>query len=274
MRMWILPITSLLVLTVGCSGHSSTPTSSSEISGSYEFAVTSNVTGGTTLVEANMAGMGNQSSATGPNQVQVLTLEKKNWYVNGICAGPAPGQNSVDAGVSGSNVALMFNQGGNALPGQGVLTGTMITGNYLVTDSNCPDLVGTSFPPGSDSGGIVGNQVPDLAGTFSGPLSLNDGTNNAALMLSEGADNALTVSAQLRGPINNGTFTFTGSAVGNIMFVSGSVNGQSLSWFGYYDRTGTYTGTPFSMLVFDYNTQTKLGLLLSQLPISSKLQTN
>jgi hypothetical protein len=110
----------------------------------------------------------------------------------------------------------------------------------------------------------VGNQVPDLAGTFSGTLTLINGTHNAALALTEGTNQTLTVSAQLNGPADNGTFPLTGSAVGNIMFVSGSVNGQMLSLFGYFDRAGMYTGVPDSMLVFDYNTLAEIGVLVSE----------
>lgn len=263
MRICTITLVVLLILTIACSGGNGVPMGSS-VSGAYEFVVTSNVTGGVTLVEANLAASGNQISATGPTQVQILTFEKKNWYVNGVCAGATPGQNSVAAGLSGSNVALTFNEGGNALAGQGVLTGSEITGNYSVTDSTCPDLVGVSFPPGSDSGGFVGNQVPNLAGTLSGTLNLPDGTDNVAFTLTEGANNALTVSAQVTGVADNGTFALTGSAIGNVMFVSGTINGQPLSLFGYYDKAGTYTGMTNSLLVFDYSTQAKLGLLIEQ----------
>jgi len=261
MRIWTVALTLPLVFTMSCSGHSGTP-SSSEVSGAYEFVVSSNVTGGTTLVEANLAASGTQSSATGPNQVQVLTLQKKNWYVNGICPGDTPGQNGVAASTDGSDISITFNEGGALLPGQGVLTGTTITGNYSISGSSCPVLTGgVGVPPGSDSGGFVGNLVPDLAGTFSGYLNLNDGTDNAAFTLTEGNNYALTVVAVLTGPVNNGTFTLTGSAVGNVMFVSGSVNGQTLSLLGYFDRTGAYTGMTNSMLVFDYDTTTEIGLL-------------
>jgi hypothetical protein len=227
--------------------------------------VTSNVTGGTTLVEANMVSNGNQSAASGPAQVQILTLQSKIWYVNGVCPGETPGQNSVTASVNGGNTGLTFNEGGNALPGQGVLIGTTITGNYSVTGSKCPILIdNTNYPSGYDSGGFVGNQVPDLGGTFSGSLNLADGTFNTAFTLMENADHTLTVSAQLTGLVSSGTFPFTGSAVGNVMFVSGSVNGQTLSLFGYFDRTGQFTGTPNSMLVFNYETLSTVGLLIAQ----------
>lgn len=250
-------------LSISCSGHSSL--TSPSISGSYEFAVTSNVTGGVTLVEANLAASGAQSAANGANQVQILTLENKIWYVNGSCVGSTPGQNSVSTSASGNNVALEFNEGGNAWSGQGTLAGTTINANYAVTDSSCPDLIGSlQYPRGTDQGGIVGNQVQALTGTFSGSLNLPNGTDDAALTLTENPDYSLTVSAVLTGPVDNGTFTLTGMAIGNVMFVSGSVSGHSVSLFGYFDRAGTYTKLPNSILVFDYVTGATDGLLLGR----------
>ena len=254
-------LAALLVLTVACS--SSNKLTNPPVSGAYEFVVTSNVTGGVTLVEANLAANGNQSGASGPTEVQVLTFEKKTWYINGICPGAEPGQNSVAASLGGNNLALTFNVGGYAFGGPAVLTGATVNGNYSVTGSTCPDLIGViGFPPGTDSGGFVGNQVPKLAGTFSGTLNLPSGTDNAALTLTEAPDQTLTVSAALTGPADNGTFVFTGTAVGNVMFVSGSVNGQALSLFGYFDRAGAFTKMPNSMLVFDYGTLNQIGLLV------------
>ncbi len=262
MKVWIVPLALLLVLTVGCGGSSGTQTTSSQISGAYEFVVSSNITGSTTVVEANMAANGTQSNASGPDQVQVLTLEKKNWYVNGICPGATPGQNSVTADLNDSNISLTLDDGGNSLPVQGVLAGATISGNYSVTGSSCPNLTGLlGYTPGSDSGGVVGNQVPDLAGTFSGTLNLPNGTDNVALTLAEDSGtHVLTVSGQFTGPVDNGPFTLTGSAVGNVMFVSGSVNGP-LSLFGYFDKTGSLTGVSNSMMVFDYANLNTAGLL-------------
>lgn len=266
MRVRTILLAALPVLMVACSG--SNKLTNPTVSGSYEFAVTSNVTGGVTLVEANLAANGGQSSAGGPSQVQILTLEKKVWYVNGVCPGATPGQNSVAATVSGNNIGLTFNEGGNETPGQGTVTGTTVAGNYSISGSTCPDLQGlqsvTGFPPGVDSGGFVGNPVPKLAGTFAGTLNLPDGADDAALTLTENPDQTLTVSAQLTGPVDNGTFTFTGSAVGNVMFVSGSVNGNTLNLLGYFDRVGAFTKIPNSLLVFDYDTQVNAGLLIEQ----------
>jgi hypothetical protein len=265
MRACIASLTLLLALTVGCGGGGSAPTSNAAISGPYEFVVTSNVTGGTTLVEANLTPDGNKSSANGPSQAQILTFENKTWYVNGICAGTDPGQNSVTASVSNNGISLTFDEGGNALSGQGVVTGSAVAANYSITDSKCPDLVGiVGYPAGTDSGGITGNPVPDLGGTFAGSLTLPDGTYNAALGLTEAADHSLAVNANLNGPGGNGNSTLSGSAVGNVMFVSGTVNGKPLTLFGYFDSTGRFTGFPKSMLVFNYDTFANAGVLIEE----------
>ena len=267
MKIRAIFLTLLLVLTMACSG--SNKLTNSALNGAYEFVVTSNVTGGVTLVEANLSPNpnGSQSSASGPSQVQILTLEKKLWYVNGVCPGSTPGQNALGTNVLGSNFAASFNEGGYNFGGTGTITGSSIAGNYSVTGSTCPDLaneVQLGYPAGTDQGGFVGNPVPALAGTFSGTLNLPSGVDNAALTLTENADSSLTVSAQLIGPVDNGTFPLSGSAVGNVMFVSGSVSGQNLSLFGYFDKVGAYTGIPNSLLVFDYGTLSQTGLLLAQ----------
>jgi hypothetical protein len=264
MRIWsALAIASLWSFSLGCGGSSNVQTSSSEVSGAYEFVITSNVTGSTTLVETNFVAHGNQSTASGTSQAQILSLVNKNWYVNGACFGATPGQNSVSATLSGGNVALMFDEGGDNFAGQGTLTGSTIVGNYAIVGSTCPILSGIiGVPSGTDSGGFTGSQVPPLAGTFSGPLNLIGGTDDAALTLTETANGALSVKAALNGPVANGTFTLTGSAVGNIMFASGSLNGKSVTWFGYFDQAGRYAGFPNSLLVFDYDTLVQDGLLI------------
>lgn len=254
----------LTALTVGCSGKSSL-TSNGSISGAYDFLVTSNVTGAMTLVEANFSANGSQSTAAGPTQVQILTLEKKIWYINGSCPGNTPGQNSLAATPNGENIGVTFNEGGNAFGGQAVLTGSTINGSYSVSGSSCPDLVGVIgiYPPGYDQGAFVGNPVAALTGTFVGPLDNSSGTDNASFKLSENPDQSLTVTAQLTG-VDNGTFTLTGTAIGNSMFVNGPVSGANISLLAYYDRQGVFSGYPGSLLVFNYATQAKVGVLLSQ----------
>jgi len=250
MKTWSLVSMGLaLAFTFGCGSGSSGGTASSGgnasgsgISGAYEFVATSSSTGDVTLIEADISANGSQSSASGPSQVQTATYNNGTWYVNGVCSSPSPGQNSVSAAVSGSSITITFNEGGNTFTGKGTLTGTSISGTYSGSNSNC-----------SDSGTFTGSVVPNLAGTFSGNLNFPGGSDNVVATLTEGSNYSLMVQATLSGT-DNGTFTFSGSAVGNVMFVSGSINGSAFSLFGYFDSTGRFTGTASSIAVFDYNT--------------------
>jgi hypothetical protein len=267
--LWLRTLSLVLAAcALGC-GNGHNRLSSGAVSGAYEFVITSNVTGGVTLVETNLSASGNQMTASGPANIQVLTLEKKIWYVNGVCTGSTPGENSISASLNGNNVDVMFNEGGYQLPALGVIIGTQMTGNYSISGSSCPDLTGSPstippIPPGVDQGGFIGNEVPNLTGTFSGTLNLPDGTDNASVTLAESSDTSLTATVALTGAVDNGTFNFTGSAVGNVMFVTGTVNQQTLNLFGYFDRSGIYTGFPNSLLIFNYSRLSNAGLLLGQ----------
>ena len=104
----------------------------------------------------------------------------------------------------------------------------------------------------SDTGTFTGTQVPNLGGTFSGTLNFPSGADHVTATLTEGSNHSLTVQTTLTGA-DNGSFTFSGTAVANVMFVSGSINGNAFSLFGYFDSSGTYNGTPNSIAVFDDN---------------------
>jgi len=235
------------------SGSSGSGTGSGGIAGSYEFVATSNQTlGSTTLIEANLTANGSNSSASGANQVQTATYLNDVWYVNGACPSSSEGQNSVSGLMSGNSITLTFNEGGNVFTGQGTVTGTTVTGTYSGSNANC-----------SDAGSFTGTLVPSLSGTLSGTLFFSYGLDNVTATLTEGSGNALTFQTTLSGA-DNGNFTFSGTAVANVMFVSGSVGGNSFSLFGYFDKTGAYTGVPNSIAVFDYQTLDYLGLLENQ----------
>ena len=231
--------TLVVLFTVGCGGGSS---GAGSISGPYEFVATSNTTSGwTTLIEANLSANGAQTSATGLNQVQTATRLNGVWYVNGDgqCPYSLPGQNSVQGTVSGSDITLTFNEGGNVFTGEGIVSGSSISGTYSGGNSDC-----------SDSGTFTGTKVPNLAGTFTGALNFPSGADQVTATLTESSGDLLTVQTTLSGA-DNGVFTFSGSAVGNVMFVSGMVNGNQFSLFGYFDSSGVYNGTADSIQVFD-----------------------
>lgn len=255
-----------LLFTIGCGGGSSSsssggssnnPGSSQGISGVWEFVATSTL-GSTTLIEADISANGSQSSASGPNEVQTATYSNGLWYVNGACSSASPGQNSVSGTVTGNSISVTFNEGGNIFTGQGTVSGTTISGSYSGTSPDC-----------SSSGTFTGTQVPNLSGTFSGTLGFPSGSDQVTATLTESSSYSLTVQTTLSGA-DNGNFVFSGSAVANVMFVSGSVNGKAFSLFGYFDRSGQFTGTPNSIAVFDYNTLAYVGLLT----VSAPPQTN
>jgi hypothetical protein len=258
---WV-PIVSILVLAIGCGGGSSTNGNNNSgspqgISGAYEFVAKSNTTNGaTTLIEADLSANGAQSSASGSSQVQTATNVNGTWFVNGDCSSPSPGQNSITGTVTGSNITLTFNEGGNVFTGQGTVSGSAVSGTYSGSNPNC-----------SDSGTFTGTQVANLAGTFSGTLNFPSGQDQVTATLTEGSGNSLTVQTTLVGA-DNGNFIFSGSAVANVLFVSGSVNGNPFALFGYFDSSGIYTGTPNSIDVFDDNlvngVYANYGLLVKQ----------
>lgn len=267
MRIPTVALASVLFLSLGCGGGSSSLTSTGPgVTGAYEFVVTSDINGSTTLIETNLAGGGMSSSASGPTQVQILSKQNDVWYLNGICPGATPGKNSVSTSVSGNNVALTFNEGGDTFTGQGNLTGSTVTASYSISNSTCPVLINlnTGEPAGFDEGGISGNLVSPLSGTFSGVLNLPNGTDNADLTLTASSNGTLTVQAKLTGMIDNGNYTFSGSAIANAMVASASINGKPLSLFGYYDRDGSITGSVNSLLLFNYDTLENAGLLFGQ----------
>jgi hypothetical protein len=234
------------------SGSGSTSTPASAISGSWEFVARSSVDGSTTLIETNLTATGSEITASGPSQVQTATYFDGTWYVNGACPSPTPGQNTVSGTASGSSISMTFNEGGNIFTGQGTVTGTAISGSYSGTSAQC-----------SDSGTFSGAVVPALAGTYVGTLTFPTGVDSVVATFTEGSGYSLTVQTALTGA-DNGSFTFSGSAVANVAFVSGTLDGSTFSLFGYFDSAGTYTGVPNSIAVFDYDTLLYEGLLSKQ----------
>lgn len=52
---------------------------------------------------------------------------------------------------------------------------------------------------------------------------------------------------------DNGEVPLAVSAIGNTVLISGTIFGQSVSLFGYYDQTGQYNGVKNSIEVIDVN---------------------
>jgi len=98
----------------------------------------------------------------------------------------------------------------------------------------------------SDPGGtITGTQVAKLSGTYAGqmcPLASatcsnpqQDFTDTVTATVAEKSVNTLTLSLALQGT-DNTTFTMTGSATGNAFSVTGTFQGQTITYLGYYEQ--------------------------------------
>jgi len=115
------------------------------------------------------------------HQVQTATYVNGLWYVNGGCSSSSPGQNSVTGTVSGSNISLTFNEGGNVFTGQGTVSGTTVSGSY----SETARLHGLRH--------VYGNRSAGPRRDVLGDANFNLGSTQATATLTEGTGNSLTV---------------------------------------------------------------------------------
>jgi hypothetical protein len=241
-------------------GSATTPPNppQNNFAGAWEFVLTSSVypTGGgnTTLVEAIVTQNGSAISASG-QQVQVIGLISgavypANFVINGNCAQPTPGTNSLSGTVSSQNgkptaISLAFNEGGVNYAASAVVNsdGTIV-GTY----------VGGSGPCANDAGVLVGYGVAALSGTYVGVLSVPD-SDAVTANLVEAKNYSLTVKGIPNVSLN-------GTVVGNAAFASGTINGTSLSLLTFFDPAGTFTGlTGPTLSVFDAKTLAFYGAL-------------
>jgi hypothetical protein len=100
--------------------------------------------------------------------------------------------------------------------------GKSMAGTYLFSSGSCPD-----------SGTFSGVQVANLAGTYAGQLNFNSNQDNATATLTEGVPSSFTVNLTLTGP-DNAAATLSGFVVGNSFSVQGTLDGQAVSYYGYY----------------------------------------
>jgi len=92
----------------------------------------------------------------------------------------------------------------------------------------------------------VSNLVPN--GTYSGFFSGGSlPVGNIVLTINSGTNYQLSASITVNG---SGPYTLTGQLVGNILLLSGTVEGNPVSFQMYYDGTGSFTGVANSLTVF------------------------
>jgi len=184
--------------------------------------------------------------------------------------GAAPGTGQEYQGLSPSNEA-------QALTLSGTIQGSSIALDF--SETNCPcgtwdwHLVGAISADGNGISGTAtfnGNSAGATAfsgvalgtnpnSSYSGSFALFDvngtqlGTDTAqlALVLGSAANGYGTSATLMLSGTDSGVYALSGSQDGKTLLLSGTINGQSVSLVGYYDSTGSYTGTPGSLLVFE-----------------------
>jgi len=243
-------------LSCGSSSKSSiTPPPVPNVAGSWEFiAVSSNgtITGievalkeGQILVNGQYQPNG-QVSASG-SQMVFVDLQSASQVFNatgfgGPCPSTASPVNSLGPStITATNAPFnfAFSENGNAFNVTGTLSGD---GQSLLNGTYVPQAGTTcSADPG---GTITGNVVAKLSGTYTGqvcPLGAScqaaqEFTDVVTATASESSSGSLTLNlAFTAGPDSGTGLTMTGPVTGNAFSVSGTFQGQQLTWYGYYE---------------------------------------
>lgn len=240
-----VPLVALVLFSaalINCAGSHIPQQPIPNIAGSWEFIAYSNTPGsnatgievalqeGNVLLNGIETPSGQVSASTA--QIAFLTLNPTTGDVvsfGGPCTPTASPSNSLtDGSVSAFNAPFnfTFTENGNTFNVTGTLAGdgqSLLNGTY-------------SSPNGSgciDSGTITGMVVPKLSGTYVGPLTLPDSTNDSATAtLSESSSGNLTVNLVVTGT-DNTSFTMTGPVTGNSFSVQGTFQGQTVQYYGY-----------------------------------------
>lgn len=241
----------LSVVLVSCSsgksmtGDPATPS----VAGTWEFLAVSNNGGGTTGIEVALQegtvlvdGMNEPSgnvSATGVNQITFVCIDSTTGDLTsfgGNCVGPSgtcstAGVNSLSgtADSIGGPFNFTYTENGNAFAVTGMLGSdgqSLVTGTYAEqTGSGC-----------NDSGTVTGVLVPKLTGTYTGQMTLPDGTADSVTATLSESSGVLTVGIVGSAPeVTN--FNLTGPVTGHAFALQGQFNGQPATYNGYYEVT-------------------------------------
>jgi hypothetical protein len=227
----------ILLLCAGCGGTKSTqtpPPNGTLASGAWQFNQSQPSNEGT-LLDFNLSQSGTQISAVGSTSCFDYGVNQPPYSgpggLEGVVMDGAPTCGGVSGSISGNSVTITWNTYTTftgTLNSNGSITGT--TSNNGATNSFTASPVSSLVPNGTYSG--------TFSEGFSGDIVLT--TNREA-------------NYQLAGTITvngNGPYNLTGQLLGNILLLSGTVEGIPASFQMYYDSTGSITGVAKSINVF------------------------
>jgi len=230
----------LLAITLGCGGastssHGTTPPPNGSLtSGAWQFNNSQGQSSSEgTLLDFNLSQSGttisagstscfdygvNQPPYSGPGGLEGVTMDG------------APTCGGVSGSISGSTVTLTWNT-------NTTFTGTLNSNGSITGTSNNGITNNFTASP-------VSSLVPN--GTYSGTFS-EGFPGDIVLTTSSGTNYQLTGTMMVSG---SGPYSLTGQLLGNILLLSGTVEGQPASFQMYYDATGSITGTAHSITAF------------------------
>ncbi|MGA9977366.1 MAG: hypothetical protein WBQ08_01825 [Candidatus Sulfotelmatobacter sp.] len=244
-------LSALCAVLVSCSGSKAATgnPATPSVAGSWEFLAISNNGGATTGVEVALQegeilvdGMSEPSgnvSATGVNQITFVCINSSTGDITsfgGNCVGPsgtcsAAGVNSLSGSADsiGGPFTFTYTESGNAFTVTGMLGSdgqSLVNGTYAEqTGSGCVD-----------SGSVTGLLVPKLTGTYTGQMTLPDGTADTVTATLSESSGVLTAGIVGSAPeVTN--FSLSGPVTGNAFALQGQFNGQPVTYNGYYEVT-------------------------------------
>ncbi len=251
-----------IAATVSCAGNSkSIPTPPiSNIAGPWEFIAmsqTGGLTGPVTGIEValsegqvlvNGVNEPNGQITANSDQISFVSLSQSNMNITEF-GGPC--QPAGVSGLTGSITAadspfqFTFTENGNVFKVTGTLSGdgkSLLNGTYTADSTN-----GTNVCTADTGGTITGNMVGKISGTFGGKICKLGDTSSpcqqvdtVSATVSENSSNILTLNLSLTGA-DVTTLTLTGPVTANSFSVTGTVSGQMVQYFGYYEMVNNVT---------------------------------
>ena len=247
-----LAISSTVMMSCGGNRFSITASPTPNIAGAWEFIAVSQTganTGAVTGMEVAISeGQVLVNGLTQPNgqisarsdQIAFVSLSPATLNITefgGACQSVA-GASGLSGSVTSTDAPIQFTftENGNVFKVMGTLSGdgkSLLNGSYTAQSGNSCT---------ADAGGLItGVMVPRISGNFLGQLcALGDMSSpcqpqdNVTAVASENSSNNLTLNLSLTGT-DNASLTLAGPVTGNSFVVQGTVQGQIVTYYGYYE---------------------------------------
>jgi len=176
-------------------------------------------------------------------QITFVSLNPANSEITGFGGSclPVTTANTFGPGTVtalGAPISFSFTENGNVFNVTATISGD---GTSILNGTYTPQTGNTCTDPG---GTITGTLLSKLSGTYTGTMcplastcqSSSEFTDTVvSATVSESSSNVLTLGLVLSGT-DNTNFTLTGPVTGNAFSATGTFQGQTLTYYGYYEQ--------------------------------------